>query len=194
MPYLSFSKDFQGVADVFLRDPDRYAPLLKFIETVMVGESDLTKAEREMIAAHVSKLNGCDFCLGAHKWTLAAMDIGAGTIEALETGPEAAGVDDSLRPILRFATKLTQTPEQVGQADIDALRAAGWSDQSIEDAINVVALFNYVNRLVDAFGIKGNETYFKQIGATLAKQGYAPLIKSALRKASVNGSQKSFGR
>lgn len=33
MPYLSHAKDYQGVADVFLRDPDRYAPLLQFIQT-----------------------------------------------------------------------------------------------------------------------------------------------------------------
>ncbi|MEM7024596.1 MAG: peroxidase-related enzyme [Pseudomonadota bacterium] len=184
MPYLSQAQGFRGVADVFLRDPDRYAPLLQFIEAVMVGESALTNAEREMIAAHVSKLNGCDFCLGAHRWTLAALDIDLRTIDAIEAGPEAAGIDDKLRPILRFATKLTQAPEDIGQADIDVLRDAGWSDQSIEDTINVVALFNYVNRLVDAFGIEGDEAYFRQVGATLAKQGYAPLIRSALKKAS----------
>ena len=184
MSYLSHTKDFQGVADAFLRDPERYAPLLQFIEAVMVGQSALTKAEREMIAAHVSHLNGCGFCLGAHKWTLAAMDISPLTIEAIEAGPEAEGIDERLRPILRFATKLTRTPDRIGQANIDDLRAAGWSDQSIEDAINVVALFNYVNRLVDALGIEGTEPYFKQVGAALAKQGYAPLLDSLLKKAS----------
>ena len=184
MSYLSYSKDFQGVADVFLRDPNRYAPLLQFIEAVMVGESALTKAEREMIAAHVSKLNGCDYCLGVHQSTLAGLHIDSQVIAAVEEGPEAAGVDDRLRPILRFATKLTQTPEDVGQSDIDALRAAGWSDQSIEDTINVIALYSYMNRLVDAFGIKSHEAYFKQVGAALAKHGYAPLIRSALKKAS----------
>ena len=184
MSYLSYSRDFQGVADVFLRDPARYAPLLQFIESVMVGDSDLTKAEREMIAAHVSKLNGCDFCLGAHKWTLAALDIDRHTIEAVEAGPDSEGLDERLRSLLRFATKLTQSPEAIGQADIDGLREAGWSEQSVEDTINVVALFNYVNRLVDAFGIQGNERYFKQVGQTLAKQGYEPLIRSALKKAS----------
>ena len=183
MSYLSYTKDFQGVAEVFLRDAKRYAPLLQFIETVMTGESALGKAEREMIAAHVSKLNGCGFCLGAHTWTLAAMDIDPRSIEAVESGPEAEGLDDKLRPILRFATKLTCTPEAVGHADIETLRAAGWSDQSIEDAVNVVALFNYVNRLVDALGIEGNEATFKQIGATLAKHGYAPLVQSAAKKA-----------
>lgn len=167
-----------------MRDPERYAPLLQFIEAVMVGQSALTNAEREMIAAHVSKLNGCDFCMGVHHWTLAALDIDLHKIEAIEAGPEAADIDPKLRPILRFATKLTQAPDEVGQADIDALRAAGWSDQAIEDTINVISLFNYVNRLVDAFGIKGDEAYFKQVGAMLASQGYAPLVRSALKKAS----------
>ena len=184
MSHLNHSRDFKGVADVFLRDPARYAPLLQFIESVMVGESDLTKVEREMIASHVSKLNDCDFCLGAHKWTLAALDIDFQMIEAAEAGPEALDVDDRLRPILRFAGKLTREPGEVGQHDIDDLRRAGWSDQAIEDAINVVSLFNYVNRLVDAFGIKGDESYFRQIGEALAKQGYSPLIRSALKKAS----------
>ena len=183
MPYLSYAKDFQGVADVFLRDPNRYAPLLQFIEAVMAGESGLSKADREMIAAHVSKLNGCDFCLGAHKWTLAAMDIDAHAIAAIEAGPDDPNLDDRLRPILRFAAKLTLSPETVGQADIEALRSEGWSEQTIEDAINVVALFNYVNRLVDGFGIEGNEAYFKHVGAALAQQGYAPLIRNALKKA-----------
>lgn len=184
MPTLSYAKDFQGVADVFLRDPGRYAPLLQFIESVMAGESDLTKAEREMIAAYVSKLNGCDFCLGAHKGTLAALDIDPETIEALEAGPEAEQVDERLRPLLRFAGKLTRNPEAVGQADVDALLAAGWSEQAVEDTINVASLFNYVNRLVDAFGIEGSESYFKQVGRALATRGYEPLIRSALKKAS----------
>ena len=35
MSYLSQAESFQGVADVFLRDPERYAPLLQFIESVM---------------------------------------------------------------------------------------------------------------------------------------------------------------
>lgn len=183
MTNLSYTKDFKGVADVFLRDAPRYTPLLQFIETVMTGPSELTKVEREMIAAHVSKLNGCDFCSGAHLWTLIALDVDLNTIAALESGPDAAEVDRKLQPVLRFAAKLTQSPDQVGQSDITALLNAGWSEQAVEDAINVIALFNYVNRLVDALGISGDEPYFKQIGTAIAKAGYAPLIKSLQNRA-----------
>lgn len=184
MPYMKSAQGFKGVADVFLRDPARYASLLQFIETVMTSPSALTKAEREIIAAHVSKINGCGFCLGAHRWTLVAMDVDTRVIEAVENGADDEGIDARLRPILRFATKLTQRPGEVGQRDIDELLEAGWSEQTVEDAINVISLFNYVNRLVDAFGIEGEESYFRQIGAALAKRGYGPLIETALARAS----------
>jgi len=184
MSHFTYSNDFQGVADVFLRDPQLYAPLLQFIEQVMTRPSDLTKAEREMIAAHVSKLNNCNFCLGAHKWTLVAMDTSPALIDEIETGLDGTSVDEKLRAILDLAGKLTRETGSIGQSDIDAVTAAGWSEQAVEDAINVAALFNYVNRLVDGFGIKGNEAYFKHIGQSLATHGYGPLVRSALDKAS----------
>ncbi len=179
MAYLSYTKEVPGIADVFLRDPGLYGPLLQFIEGVMTRPSELTKVEREMIAAHVSKRNGCGFCLGAHHWTLAALDVGWEVIEALESGDDSEEISPRLRQMLRFAEKLTATPERMEQGDVDALTKAGWSEQAVEDAINVIALFNYVNRIVDALGIEGEEPYFKRIGKVLANSGYAPLIQTA---------------
>ncbi len=184
MSYLSYTKDLPGIADVFLRDPALYGPLLQFIEGVMTRPSELTKVEREMIASHVSKQNGCGFCQGAHRWTLAALDVGWDVIEALESGGDSKEISPRLRQMLRFADSLTQAPERVGQADINALLKAGWSEQAIEDGINVIALFNYVNRIVDALGIEGEEPYFRRIGKALAGSGYAPLIGSAHKRGS----------
>lgn len=183
MAHLSYTKSFPGIADVFLRDPRLYAPLLQFISDVMTRESELTKAEREMLAAHVSRRNGCDFCVGVHRWTLSAMGVEWRNVNALEDGPESPAFPPRFRALLRFATKLTETPERSDQDDIDRLLRAGWSEQGIEDAINVVALFGYVNRLVDALGIKGEENYFRQIGRTLARKGYEPLLETALQRA-----------
>ena len=61
MANISFSRNFEGVADVLLRWK-LYKPLLEFIENVVVGESKLSKEELEIIAAHVSRINGCHFC------------------------------------------------------------------------------------------------------------------------------------
>ena len=184
MAYLSYAEDFQGVADAFLRDADRYGPLLRFIEDVMTRDSELTKAEREMLAMRVSRLNHCEFCVGAHRWTLAAMDIDLGLIGRLENGDDDAPLTPKMRALLRFADKLTESPGDMAQGDVNALLKAGWSEQAVEDATNVIALFAYVNRLVDGMGITGEEPYLQFVGRTLATQGYRPLIQNALKKAS----------
>jgi uncharacterized peroxidase-related enzyme len=53
-----------------------------------------------------------------------------------------------------FAVKLTETPSSMGLEDADALRAHGWDDAAINDAIQVIAYFNYINRVAEAVGIE----------------------------------------
>jgi len=53
-----------------------------------------------------------------------------------------------------FAAKVTREPGAVGQEDIDRLRGHGWSDAGIHDAIQVIAYFNYINRVADAVGVE----------------------------------------
>ena len=176
MTNLSYSQNFKGVADVFLRSPNYYKPLLGFFENVMVGESELTKAEREIIATHVSRINGCTFCVEAHRATLTTMGVDKATLSTLEMGPNIDGVSDQLKDLLVFSEKLTRTPAKITIADTNALKDKGISDQTIEDTINVVSLLNYLNRLVDAFGVEGSPDYFRMVGASLARNGYAALI------------------
>ncbi len=176
MTNLSYSKNFKGVADVFLRSPKYYKPLLEFFENVMVAESELSKEEREIIATHVSLINGCHFCVAAHRATLSAMGVDEVTLATLEMGPNIDDVSNQIKDLLVFSEKLTRTPAEITIADIDVLKDKGISEQTIEDTINVVSLLNYLNRLVDAFGVEGNPDYFKMVGASLAKNGYAALI------------------
>ncbi len=176
MTNLSYSKNFKGIADVFLGSPKYYKPLLEFFENVMVGESELSKEEREIIATHVSYINDCHFCVEAHSATLIAMGVDDATISTLERGPDIDGISAEVKELLVFSEKLTRTPGEITKADIDALKDKGISEQTIEDTINVVSLLNYVNRIVDAFGVEGSPEYFKVVGSSLAKSGYAALI------------------
>lgn len=63
-----------------------------------------------------------------------------------------APLDAKLRATLGFLEKLTLRPDELRPADIAPVRAAGISDEAIEDAINVCALFNIYDRLADALG------------------------------------------
>ncbi len=59
-----------------------------------------------------------------------------------------------MRALCDFAVKLTAEPAGVGREDADLLRSHGWNDKAIHDAIQVVAYFNYVNRIAEAVGIE----------------------------------------
>jgi uncharacterized peroxidase-related enzyme len=58
-----------------------------------------------------------------------------------------------VRALCDFAVRLTREPASVSQEEIARLREHGWSDAGIHDVIQVVAFFNYINRVADAVGI-----------------------------------------
>jgi uncharacterized peroxidase-related enzyme len=64
-----------------------------------------------------------------------------------------AGLSDMTAALCSYAEKLTLHPARCDEMDIHALRAAGLSDEAIHDAVQVVAYFNYINRVADGMGV-----------------------------------------
>ena len=73
---------------------------------------------------------------------------------AVERDWTTAALSPQRATMLRFAVKLTTTPAAMVDADVDALRSAGFSDRDILDIVEVVAYYAYANRIADALGIK----------------------------------------
>ncbi len=180
MSFFSYSTDYKGVVDVLMHDVDRYLPFSQLMARIMSAESELSAPQREMIALRVSALNDCHYCVGSHKAVLASLAVDHSTIAAVEAGAVA---DDQLQAVLVFAAKLTQHPGEITRNDVDALCKAGWSERAVEDIINVVSLFSFLNRLVDGFGIKGSTKGFSQAGAMIAEHGYEPVVQMLEQKA-----------
>ena len=84
-----------------------------------------------------------------------------------------APVDPKVRATLGFLEKLTLAPVEVRPADVEPLRAAGVSDEAVEDAIQVCVLFNMYDRLADSMGwhLPGPDGYAAS-GRSLMKRGY----------------------
>jgi alkylhydroperoxidase family enzyme len=91
-------------------------------------------------------------------------------------GGEAHSVPEKMRPVLRYAQKLTERPDSVTKDDSDAVLAAGWTGAALYHAVAVTALFNFMNRLVEGLGIELHPTYVKSAAERLADRGYLPLI------------------
>ena len=74
--------------------------------------------------------------------------------EGYEAAPPAAELSPADRAMLDFAVKLTREPRGMTQDDIEALRAAGFTDTAIHDIVQITGLFAYYNRLADGLGIE----------------------------------------
>jgi uncharacterized peroxidase-related enzyme len=66
----------------------------------------------------------------------------------------ALRLSSAVRAMLEHVEKLTGRPGECTEADVASLRAAGWADRDIHDAVQVAAYFNYINRVADALGVK----------------------------------------
>ena len=112
---------------------------------------------QETISSYVSILNHCEYSLANH-WANARHlmndDEKADRVEAglHERRPEAVFAGHELA-LLRYAEKLTLTPGDMVQADVDALRDAGLDDGQILEANQIIGYFNYVNRCLNGLGV-----------------------------------------
>lgn len=165
-----------SLLNLFKAFPESSTPLIEFHEVLLRGPSPFSEGERELIAAYVSGLNQCRYCHGVHSATAELLGVSrqstASTIDDVETAPIA----EKMKPVLRYARKLTRQPNGVTQADAEAIFAAGWDETALYHTVAVTALFNFMNRLVEGMGIELDSAYVKPASERLAKSGYLSLI------------------
>jgi uncharacterized peroxidase-related enzyme len=128
-------------------------------EELMKGESGLSKAEREMIAVVVSVANECAYCIAAHSAALRKLTRDPALADGIAADHRTAALEPRVRALLDYARKLTLRPREMAEADVDALRAAGWSDEDVMDAAEVTGMFNFTNRLASGLGWQPNPEY-----------------------------------
>lgn len=63
-------------------------------------------------------------------------------------------IDPATAALLRFADALTEEPASMTEGGVETLRSAGWDDEAIHDATQVISYFNYINRVADALGVE----------------------------------------
>jgi uncharacterized peroxidase-related enzyme len=129
---------------------------------LMLGESGLSKLEREMIAVAVSSQNRCYYCLTAHGAAVRQYSGNPLLGEHLVMNYRVARLSKRQRAMLDFAVKLTASPWSVEEADRERLRRAGFTDRDIWDISAIAGFFNMSNRVASATDMRPNATYHKQ--------------------------------
>ncbi len=126
---------------------------------LMLGESGLTKLEREMIAVVVSSINKCFYCLTAHGAAVRKLSGDPKLGEMMVMNYRVAPLNEKQKAMLDFAAMLTESPEAIEEDDREILREAGWSDRDIWDIASVAAFFNMSNRMASATDMHPNDEY-----------------------------------
>jgi uncharacterized peroxidase-related enzyme len=157
---------------VFYR-PDFYGGRAKeFTHEAMRGPSAWSVADRELMAAYVSKVNESAFCVGAHTATASRAYQDGTKVQAVLADLESAAIEEPLRATLRMLGKLTVEGKLTGE-DMREVLATGVSRQQAQDALAVCAAFNTTSRLADAFGFGILSPEGFEAGAKyLLKRGY----------------------
>jgi uncharacterized peroxidase-related enzyme len=130
-----------------------------FYNDLMLGESGLSKLEREMIAVAVSSTNHCYYCLTAHGAAVRQLSGDPVLGEQMVMNYRVADLDDRQKAMLDFAVKLTETPDRIEEEDRNGLREAGFSDRDIWDIAATVSFFNMSNRMAAATDMRPNDEY-----------------------------------
>jgi len=129
---------------------------------LMLGDSGLSKLEREMIAVAVSSQNRCYYCLTAHGAAIRQYSGNPLLGEQIVMNYRVARLNRRQRAMLDFAVKLTVQPGSVEEADRERLRRAGFSDRDIWDISAIVGFFNMSNRVASASDMRPNVVYHGQ--------------------------------
>ena len=148
-----------NVLAAFAKFPKQFEGFTKLYNALMLGESGLTKLEREMIAVTVSSENHCFYCLVAHGSAVRELSNDPQLGERIAANFRSAELPKKQEKLLNFTKKLTKDPSEIGENDRKKLRDVGYTDRDIWDISAIVGLFNMTNRLASATEMEPNNNY-----------------------------------
>ena len=149
-----------NVLKAYAFDNQKLKAFIDMVDDLMLGESGLSRLEREMIAVAVSAVNHCHYCLTAHGAAVRYRSNDPVFGDMIEHNYRMADLSPKQKAMLDFAVKLTEAPDKIENADRDLLRQLGFPDRDIWDIAAVAAFFNMSNRLAAATDMRPNAEYY----------------------------------
>ena len=151
MAHINVPEGVPGIRSLVMFRPETGKHLYELAQVLLRGESTLSEAERELIAAHVSSRNSCFFCMSSHAAAARCLygDEDALIVDEVLHNPETAPVSDKLKALLNIAGRVQILGKEVTPADVDAAKALGATDREIHDTVLIAAAFCMFNRYVD---------------------------------------------
>ena len=151
------------VPNVFLalaHRPDEFRAFFAYHDALMEKESGLSQKEREMIIVATSGHNQCLYCVIAHGAVLRIRAKDPLIADQVAVNYHKADISDRERAMLDFAMKVCKGGAEISEADFDALKPHGFSEEDIWDIGAITAFFGLSNRMVNVTGMRPNDEFF----------------------------------
>ncbi len=135
-------------------NPEALVAHMELYMSIMFGKSPLRRYQREMIGVVTSAVNRCAYCINHHEQALLAYWKDEAKTRQLVTDRSKIDLSETDRLLCNLAENLTlnKNPDYAGE--IETLQKAGLDDRAILDAVQVIAYFNFVNRMVLGLGVE----------------------------------------
>jgi uncharacterized peroxidase-related enzyme len=150
------------VPNVFLtlaHRPDECRAFFAYHDALMLKPSGLTKGEREMIVVATSAANNCLYCVVAHGAILRIYEKNPLVADQVATNYRKADIPPRQKAMLAFAMKVATASATIEDADFEALRPHGFSDEDIWDIGAIAAFFALSNRMANMIGMRPNDEF-----------------------------------
>ena len=151
------------VPNVFLalaHRPDEFRAFFAYHDALMEKPGGLTKAEREMIVVATSAANQCQYCVVAHGAILRVRAKNPLIADQVAANYRKADLTPRQKAMLDFALKVSRRAEETEEADLEALRAHGWTDEDIWDVAAISAFFALSNRMANFLAMRPNDEFY----------------------------------
>lgn len=151
------------IPNVFLtlaHRPDEFRAFVAYHDALMLRESRLSKAEREMIVVATSGVNRCQYCVVAHGAILRIYAKDPQVADQIAVHHPKANITDRQKAMLDFSVKLARTPEAMSESDYQNLRNNGFSDEDIWDIGAITAFFGLSNRMAHLTDMRPNDEFY----------------------------------
>ena len=148
-----------NVLTAYAFNNEKLEAFVAFYIDLMLGASNLSKLDRELIAVAVSSINHCYYCLTAHGAAVRQLSANPALGEQMVMNYRAAELQPAQRAMIDFAVLVTEDQARIVEADRQRLRDAGFTDRDIWDISAVAAFFNMTNRMASATDMRPNPEY-----------------------------------
>ena len=150
------------IPNVFLalaHRPDEFRAFFAYHDALMLRDSGLTKAEREMIVVATSGANDCLYCIVAHGAILRVYAKDPFVADQLAVNYRKANISERQKAMLEFALKVALRSVELTDADYANLRSHGFSDEDIWDIGAIAAFFALSNRMANLIAMRPNDEF-----------------------------------